>query len=64
MRGSEYLLWSYGQFEKMTFSTGPPSTVLYRRIAMAIETASKVGSFFIVILLIVTQVAAAAILSE
>jgi hypothetical protein len=37
---------------------------LYRRIAMAIETASKVGSFFIVILLIVTQVAAAAILSE
>ena len=40
------------------------STVLYRRIAMAIKTASKVGSFFIVILLIVAQVAAAAILSE
>jgi hypothetical protein len=26
MSGSEYLLWSYGQFEKIHFSTGPPIT--------------------------------------
>jgi hypothetical protein len=31
MSGSEYLLWSYGQFEKMTFfSTGPPMPEVVR----------------------------------
>ena len=38
--------------------------VSYRRIAMAIETASKVGVFCIVVLLIVTLAAAGAIRSE
>ena len=38
--------------------------VSYRRIAMAIETASKVGVFCIVVLLIVTLAAAGAIKSE
>ena len=38
--------------------------VSYRRIAMAIKTASKVGVFCIVVLLIVTLAAAGAIRSE
>jgi hypothetical protein len=38
--------------------------VSYRRIAMAIKMASKVDVFFIVVLLIVTLVAARAIRSE
>ncbi len=38
--------------------------VLYRRIAMAIETASKLGTFCIVVLLIVALAAAGAIRSE
>jgi hypothetical protein len=36
----------------------------YRRIAMAIETASKVGTFCIVVLLIVALAAAGAIRSK
>ena len=39
-------------------------SVLYHRIAVAIETASKVGTFCIVVLLIVALVAAGAIRSE
>ena len=39
-------------------------SVLYRRIAMAIKMASKIGVFCVVILLIVTLVAAGAIRSE
>jgi hypothetical protein len=38
--------------------------VSYRRIAMATETASKVGTCFIVVLLIVTLAAAGAIRSK
>ena len=38
--------------------------VSYRRIAMAIEMASKVVTFFIVVLLIVAMAAAEAIWSE
>ena len=39
-------------------------TVSYRRIAMAIKTASKIGVFCIVVLLIVALVVAGAIPSE
>jgi hypothetical protein len=39
-------------------------SVSYRRIAMAIETASKVGIFCIVVLLIVALAAAGVIRSE
>ena len=38
--------------------------VLCRRVVMAIETASKVGTFCIVVLLIIALAAAGAILSE
>ena len=39
-------------------------TVYYRRIAMAIETAIKVGTYYIVVLFAVALVAAEAIRSE
>ncbi len=39
-------------------------TVYYRRIAMTIETASKVGTFCIIVVLFVALVAAGAIRSE
>jgi hypothetical protein len=39
-------------------------SVLHRRIVMAIETASKEGTFCIVVLLIVAMVAAGAIWSK
>ena len=39
-------------------------SVLYQRIMMAIKTASKVGTFCIIIVLIVALVAAGAIWSE